>query len=172
MGRPLNHDDVFVDLGSGVGRLVLAAAMLHPFRYCAGVEVLPELHAEALEAHRRARRAVERREGGTQPRLELRPCEFVCQDFMEGAAPSGPDPLSEASIVYAYSTTWRSDNGFHLSPGVSAALAARVRRDVVVITTDKVLPPEGEFEVFGRLEVDNWEVGGDSMCWYHRLKPS
>ena len=39
--------DVFVDLGSGLGKMVLSAAMTRPFKECRGVEILPELHAKA-----------------------------------------------------------------------------------------------------------------------------
>jgi hypothetical protein len=45
--------DCFVDLGSGVGRGVLAAACLFPFSLCAGVELLQDLHTAALEPARR-----------------------------------------------------------------------------------------------------------------------
>ena len=45
----------FVDVGSGVGRLVLASALLWPenFGSCAGVEKVPELHELACDAERR-----------------------------------------------------------------------------------------------------------------------
>ena len=57
----------FVDVGSGAGRLVLAASSLWPrFGLCAGVECVPELHRVALDA---------------AARVELPPsspkCEFV-----------------------------------------------------------------------------------------------
>lgn len=42
----LGANDVFVDLGSGKGRVVCAAA-LRPLREAIGVELVPELHAEA-----------------------------------------------------------------------------------------------------------------------------
>jgi len=41
---------VFVDIGSGSGRLVLSAAALHPFVLCRGIEVLPGIHNLALKA--------------------------------------------------------------------------------------------------------------------------
>ncbi len=43
---PTSDDDVFLDLGSGKGRVVLMAAQ-HPFRRVIGVELAPELHAVA-----------------------------------------------------------------------------------------------------------------------------
>jgi hypothetical protein len=42
-------DKVFCDLGSGTGRLVLAAAALHRWRKCYGVELLESIHAAAEE---------------------------------------------------------------------------------------------------------------------------
>jgi hypothetical protein len=51
---PLGPDDVFVDLGSGGGRLVLGVSMLWPqLRACMGMELLPELHALAVEVRAR-----------------------------------------------------------------------------------------------------------------------
>jgi hypothetical protein len=44
-------DKVFCDIGSGTGRLVLAAAALHPsFRSCRGIELLHSIHVVAEES--------------------------------------------------------------------------------------------------------------------------
>lgn len=40
--------EVFYDLGSGTGKLVMMAHLLYPFSRCTGVEFLPSLHAQAL----------------------------------------------------------------------------------------------------------------------------
>ncbi len=45
--RPRASGGVFCDLGSGSGRAVFAAAMLHDFDKCLGIEVLASLHATA-----------------------------------------------------------------------------------------------------------------------------
>ena len=47
--------DTFVDCGSGCGRLVLGAALLRPkvWAECHGIELLPELHNEAVAARMR-----------------------------------------------------------------------------------------------------------------------
>jgi SAM-dependent methyltransferase len=42
-------DDVFVDFGSGMGRVVLQAGLAYPFRRVVGVELSPELHEIARE---------------------------------------------------------------------------------------------------------------------------
>ncbi|GFH46037.1 hypothetical protein CTEN210_02511 [Chaetoceros tenuissimus] len=43
------RDKVFLDIGSGTGRLVLGAAALHPFRLCKGLEILEGIHNTAVE---------------------------------------------------------------------------------------------------------------------------
>ncbi|MEJ8278278.1 hypothetical protein [Pseudonocardia spirodelae] len=57
--RTVTADDVFVDLGSGMGRVVLQAAMMYPFRRVLGVEIAGDLHriAEANIAANRHRLA-------------------------------------------------------------------------------------------------------------------
>lgn len=40
---------IFYDIGSGMAKPVFAAALLHPFTRCVGVELLPSLHKAALE---------------------------------------------------------------------------------------------------------------------------
>jgi len=52
----VSNDDVFVDLGSGKGRVVVEAARSYPFRRVIGVELSPELIGIAAENLRRLRR--------------------------------------------------------------------------------------------------------------------
>jgi precorrin-6B methylase 2 len=51
---PTSAEDVFVDFGSGKGRVVLEAAR-HPFRRVIGVEISPELHEIAKQNLQRSR---------------------------------------------------------------------------------------------------------------------
>lgn len=41
--------EMFYDLGSGTGKAALSAAIVHPFKICCGVEILPDLHNIALD---------------------------------------------------------------------------------------------------------------------------
>lgn len=47
--REVSERDVFLDAGAGMGRVVLQAAMLYPFRRVVGVELSAELHAIAAK---------------------------------------------------------------------------------------------------------------------------
>ena len=77
-------DDVFLDLGSGMGRAVLAAAATYPFRRVIGVELSQQLHQVALEN-------VERN------RARLRsPVELVNADVLDYRVPD------DVTIVYLY----------------------------------------------------------------------
>jgi len=52
----ITPDDVFIDLGSGMGRMVLEASRF-PFKRVIGVELASELHSIAQENVRRSRRS-------------------------------------------------------------------------------------------------------------------
>jgi SAM-dependent methyltransferase len=77
----VSKDDVFVDLGSGLGRAVLAGSEL-PFRRVIGVELSPELHAAALANLAKAQ--IKRRDV----------VEFVCADVREYQVPD------DVTVVY------------------------------------------------------------------------
>jgi len=80
----VSSDDVFLDLGSGMGRVVYQAAARYPFRKVIGVELSEQLHAIAqanIDANR----------GRLGAEVEL-----VCADALEYAIP--PD----VTVVYVY----------------------------------------------------------------------
>ncbi len=54
--RSISEEDVFLDLGSGMGRIVFQAAMRYPFKRVIGVELSPTLHRIASENIDRNRR--------------------------------------------------------------------------------------------------------------------
>ena len=47
--RGLSGGEIFYDLGSGSGKAVFAASLLHDFSKCCGIEILSSLHALSLE---------------------------------------------------------------------------------------------------------------------------
>lgn len=119
-GLGLEPGGLFVDLGSGAGRPCVAAALLHPFAACEGLELLTGLHAQSLEAARRCRELL--------PGLatELR---FVRASFLE-------HDWSHASVVFANSTCFDADT----MQGIAVA-ATRLGPGSFVITLTHALPP-------------------------------
>ena len=86
----MKGDDVFYDLGSGVGKVVLHVAMRAPIRRVVGVEL-------ARRRHRIARRMLDHvRATGL---VRARECELRCADFMRV-------PMGDATVVYTCSTAF------------------------------------------------------------------
>jgi 16S rRNA G966 N2-methylase RsmD len=77
---PVRHEDyVFVDFGSGKGRVLLLASS-HPFKRVIGVEFSPELHATAL-------RNIAHYQSSKQRCFEI---EAVCMDVVDYTIPPQP----------------------------------------------------------------------------------
>lgn len=181
----LGPEDVVLDVGSGSGRLVLGTALLFPhLKACYGVEVVPELHAMAIEARKKAETM--------EDKPEMSPCHLVqgnveTGEYIQGEEEGGNEggneernnPLSKATVVFMYCTTWRSENGLHLARPLRDALLASVREDVTIITTDKRFAEEEEeegggeggrcFKVVDSMTVSNPEVF-ESDVYFHKIE--
>jgi len=52
---PFQEDDVFYDLGCGLGKIVLQIFLNTPVKEACGIEFVPELHQQSLELEKRLR---------------------------------------------------------------------------------------------------------------------
>ena len=166
----VHRGDVFLDLGSGVGRLVLAAALLRPteFALCHGIELLPQLHAAATSAHGRLKTQT------AHPSQPVAPCEFSCVDLFGGGA---TDALGRADVLFSYSVTWARDAaGQHLTD-LSRTLAHTLKPGARIVTVGLELLPsvrtaagrERRFEHTGSLSGWNEETGGETVGHVFRV---
>jgi len=87
--------ELFYDLGSGTGKLVMMAHLLYPFARAEGVELLPSLHAQALTVH--ARYDHEIRPALAEPRGEIL---FRHGDILE-------QDLSVADVIFIHGTCFQ-----------------------------------------------------------------
>ena len=123
--------DVLVDLGSGAGKPVFAAAALYPFKRVIGIEILESLHGAALEV-------LEKWDAEARPRLAARPggvdTEVVLLqgDFLAWGLRDWP---SEADVVVANSTCY-DDRLMHRI----GEAAARMKQGAIVVTLTRHLP--------------------------------
>lgn len=151
----------FVDVGSGVGRLVLAAAELWPqLTRCVGIERVEELHRVAVEAAESHRDAV--------PALAR--CSFFCCDAAEALTPGGP--LADADVLFAYSSTWPAQGDLLTE---FSAVCGRLRVGTRIVTTDRRLcSAEGawRFELLDTITGPNRETGGTSIGFVHEVTQS
>ena len=162
------QDCVFTDLGSGTGRLVLAAAALHPqWKLCRGIELLQGLHAFAEER---------------QPSLAnapAAPIAFHCGSILDPYMYFG-----DSDLVFCFSTCMDQT----LLEQTAQAIGRQCRPGTVVITTDYKLPttgtippvdkddrvPYGEFRLHCVDEVEGWcwLTGGASTAYIHVVEAS
>lgn len=116
-----DSDTVFYDLGSGVGKAVIACAMVYPVRKSVGIELLPELcviaeqQAKKLASHPKYQKEAEK-------------IQFLQDDLLEA-------DLSEATLIFINSTTFLGITWQKLSVRLSNFSQLQT-----VITTSKALP--------------------------------
>lgn len=115
----VTRDDVFVDFGSGKGRVVLEAAR-HPFARVVGIEVSPRLHTIAVENLVRARH-----------RLRCADVRLLCADAAEA-------PVPEDVTVAFFFNPFRRE----LFRTVAGRLAESVRRNPRTLRLVYVNPQE------------------------------
>ncbi|EHL32484.1 class I SAM-dependent methyltransferase [Legionella drancourtii] len=116
-----DENTVFYDLGCGIGKAVLACAMVFPIRKSVGVEILPELYFSACKQAKKLASIKNYAE-------QTKKIEFILGDFLKVN-------LDEATIIFINSTalfnpTWKT-------------LCARLEylpHLTTVITTSKALP--------------------------------
>jgi len=154
--------DVFVDLGSGCGRLVLASWMLYPgWKKCVGVEIVQELHAESISKYE-SLLAILREKSIPEP---VAPVELMCGDFLEG----GP---KAADILFCYCTTW--DSAGPVLSTLSRHLVQTLSPGSRVITTDKKLAEVCDesnrgFELIAEIEGNNADTFFSSGYVWRRV---
>jgi hypothetical protein len=189
--RPDWEDKVFVDIGSGVGRLVFAASALHPnWKQCRGIELLPGIHREAVSKLQwytsRMHEANDVVEDGTDLRrdrhmrgdcvgsdengsdtknsqLWLSPIEFVCGSF--------DDPynfIGDADCIFVFSSCMPEET----TDSLAKVIGRQCRPGTIIITTERMLTLEGSSEPVnddGRIPFGPFRLSlmgkMDGWCW-------
>eukprot|EP00455_Lapot_gusevi_P038755 TRINITY_DN4343_c0_g1_i8.p1 TRINITY_DN4343_c0_g1~~TRINITY_DN4343_c0_g1_i8.p1 ORF type:complete len:305 (+),score=97.66 TRINITY_DN4343_c0_g1_i8:55-969(+) len=116
---------VFYDLGSGTGRGVFAAAMVHNFQKCVGIEILQGLYEASEQVLTQYRQQVLPQYDSDEKKGQV--IEFVRADFLEY-------DWSDADLVFANSTCFDEK-----LVSCIAAVAARLKKGTWFITLTKQL---------------------------------
>ena len=183
----MNDQKVFCDIGSGTGRLVFAAATLHPqlFQLCRGVELLPNIHNVAtdnLQQCRKDNAYLENEQSLLPPiavshalpsldeknnviSLPMAPIQFDCGSF--------DDPYNiyygDADIIFIFSSCMGSDL---VQDTLAKSLGRQCPVGTIIITTDYMLPLHGYIppnENDERIPYGNYRLkfleSVDGWCW-------
>jgi hypothetical protein len=150
--------EIFCDLGSGCGRLVIAAALSgYGFSNAIGIELLDELHKLAAGSLRTLEPII-----ATTDELDLSPCEFFAGDGNELIAQLVQQVEDEAArptwTIFSYTTCMPSVGPYLCE--LSASLGAILPVGSRVITTDKQLISDDhgrwDFRLLHQLEAPNY----------------
>ena len=115
-----------MDCGSGSGRAVIAAALLLDLRRCVGVEILQDLHDQAMAtANRLAEMQTDVGHNGVRS-VELRCANFFSIDGL----------LVGADVVFCCCVTWE----YAIMHRLAQKLATELEQGAKVLTVGKPLP--------------------------------
>ncbi len=115
----------FYDLGSGTGKPVFAAALLHDFEKVTGIEILSGLHKTSLELLEKYKKDFKETMTEAKDKMKI---EFVCGDFTKL-------DWTDASLLFANSTCY---DGALMNELAEAAKNCKV--GTFMITFTKKLP--------------------------------
>jgi hypothetical protein len=190
-GEGVWKDQIFIDVGSGAGRLVLAAAALHPsgWKQCRGVELLPGLHKAASENLDKCRLGDDSlalpvghddsdNSNANPESLRLAPIDFECASFED---PGIDSHWKDASCIFVTASCLPSE----LLQSLSQVVGRHCRPGTIVMSTDYPLPLQGEssadedggsslqqLELVEKVDGYSWVTGGDSTAYIHRVVAS
>mmetsp|Transcript_17702 Transcript_17702/g.35557 ORF Transcript_17702/g.35557 Transcript_17702/m.35557 type:complete len:269 (+) Transcript_17702:1113-1919(+) len=155
--------ETFVDVGSGAGRLVLAAALLHPSKWanCHGVELSSPLHDAAIAARYEF-------ENIKQDKPHIAPCQYTLSSCMEG---EGLQAIKMANVAFSYAVTWANDETHGKLVRALAELpdGARVISIDLPLKNDMVTNEGVSFELVAKEVGANEETGEDTVGLIYKV---
>ena len=149
---------VFYDLGSGTGKPVFAAAILHTFERCVGVEKLSQLYTASMEITDRWRKLTDSVDDEIMT-AEQKRCmiEFINDDV------KNPEfSMSDATVGFANSTCYDEELMIHIASKADEMVAGSF-----FITVTKRLPSLQ----WDLLEMERYKMSwGEANVFLHRKK--
>lgn len=146
----------FLDIGSGSGKAVFAAALLHDFDACYGIEVLEGLHGISQEVLQRWEKLIKPNFALSMQKKRTR-ITFTQGDALVVDWPANVD------LVFLNSTCF----GERLMHALARKLALCCKSGAIVITATHKLPDAQNFVELRQLTVTQ-EAWGDATWYLHR----
>lgn len=149
---------VFLDIGSGSGKAVFGAALIHDFDACYGIEILGNLHAISEDVLQIWERKVKRQFPLSIQKKRTR-ISFVHGDALELEWPANAD------LVFLNSTCF----GEVLLRELTEKINIVCKTGAVIITATHALPDSQNFDHLRSLKVQQ-ETWGEATWYIHRKK--
>lgn len=149
---------VFLDIGSGSGKAVFAAALIHDFDACFGIEILESLHTISEDVLQIWERRVKRQFPLSIQKKRTR-IAFTHGDALEVEWPANAD------LVFLNSTCF----GETFLRDLTEKITFVCKPGAVIITATHALPDQQNFDLLRTLKVQQ-ETWGDATWYIHRKK--
>lgn len=131
----------FYDLGSGIGKPVFAAAFLHKFDSCIGIELLNNLHTIGMQVKTKYESMIES-SGGVKVELH-------CGSILELSVDKGGVDWTDGDVVFANSTCFEPEMMVELSH-----LGSRMKSGAFFVTLSRPLQNEDGFTLLEEARYD------------------
>lgn len=131
----------FYDLGSGIGKPVFAAALLHKFDSCIGIEVLQNLHNIGVQVKHKYDATIKETCGVN--------VELFCGSILELSAEKGGVDWTDGDVVFANSTCFEPEMMVELS-----RLGSRLKSGAFFITLSRPLEYSDGFTLLEEARYD------------------
>lgn len=151
---------VFLDIGSGSGKAVFAAALSHDFDACYGIEILEGLHGISQEVVVNWDKKLKKQVSISMQKKRTR-ISFLHGDALELDWPSTPP----ADLIFMNSTCFDQ----RLLRELTKKLNVYCKPGAIVITGTHALPDTQSFDNLGIMAVEQ-EAWGEATWFIHRKK--
>ena len=181
----VQENDVFLDIGSGDGALVLAASVLYAaadddeaksnggnaMKMCYGVDIVPGLVERSISHADNLNRILQDNESFLHQNADI---ELILGDIHEPDAQL-QNILKETTIAVCFATTWSAENSVGTSlqgrklPKLSKALSRGLSSGCRIVIIDGKLDEEDEFLWMGDLRIQCPDTAPYSVATlYHK----
>ena len=180
LSMPPWSNKTFCDIGSGAGRLVVAAAALYPeWKLCRGLEILEGLYNMSVLVADKFLYDEKEKRRLYKTNLQLAPIDFTLGSFTNPY-----EYLGDIDCAFVFSSCMKPP----LIKELSIALGRQCKHGTIIITTesplflkgyinrleDDVSMPHGLYEIqlLEKLNGPCWVLGGESTAYIHRVVAS
>lgn len=149
---------VFLDIGSGSGKAVFAATLIHDFDACYGIEILESLHSMSEDVLQIWDRKVKRHFPLSIQKKRTR-IAFTLGDALDVEWPGNAD------LVFLNSTCF----GESLLRELAEKLSIACKAGAIIITATHALPDSPIFDLLRTMKVQQ-ETWGEATWYIHRKR--